>query len=124
MTKSGRSPKREMSKSADHIGFSGAAFELRADFGLRDAIAKVAPFLYPPDPFPLTPALSLRERENQGPRCANSKRLRLSNTLTMMLPPPEGEGWGEGEGALETEDHGSLAIGSRPSDFGLRISIS
>src|SRR5438876_5965767 len=43
-------------------------------------------------PFPLTPTLSLRERENQCPRCDHSKRLGLSNALPMMLPLPEGEG--------------------------------
>src|SRR5207244_13115459 len=61
-------------------------------------------------PFPLTPALSLRERENQGPRCNNSKGFGLSNALPTMLPLPEGEGRGEGERALESEDGGSLAI--------------
>src|SRR5437899_1377311 len=49
------------------------------------------------DPFPLTPALSLRERENQGPRCNNFKLLAFSNALPTLLPLPEGEGWGEGE---------------------------
>src|SRR5438552_18850821 len=48
-------------------------------------------------PFPLTPALSLRERENQEPRCKNSKRLGFSNALPTLFPLPEGEGWGEGE---------------------------
>src|SRR6266478_5759245 len=48
-------------------------------------------------PFPLTPALSLRERENQGPRWNNSKWRPFSNALPMILPLPEGEGRGEGE---------------------------
>ncbi len=48
-------------------------------------------------PFPLTPALSLRERENQGSHCDNFNRLGCSNALPMMLPLPEGEGRGEGE---------------------------
>src|SRR6266478_2717192 len=43
-------------------------------------------------PFPLAPTLSLRERENQCPRCEHSKRLGLSNALPMMLPLPKGEG--------------------------------
>src|SRR5439155_16495367 len=47
--------------------------------------------------FPLTPALSLRERENQRPRCDNSKWLGFSNALPIILPLPEGEGRGEGE---------------------------
>jgi hypothetical protein len=48
-------------------------------------------------PFPLNPALSLGERENQAPHCNNSKRLAFSNALPWMLPLPEGEGGGEGE---------------------------
>ena len=62
-------------------------------------------------PFPLTPALSHRERENQGRCCDNFKRLGLSNALPMMHPLPEGEGWGGGEWALERADGGNLAIG-------------
>src|SRR5258706_222736 len=44
-------------------------------------------------PFPLTTTLSLRERENQGPRCNNSKRFGLSNAPPTMLPLP-----GRGQG--------------------------
>src|SRR5437660_914795 len=50
-----------------------------------------------PKPFPLTPALSLRERENQAPHRNVSKRLLASHARPTMLPLPEGEGWGEGE---------------------------
>src|SRR5947208_11225708 len=46
-------------------------------------------------PFPLTPALSLRERENQGPRWNKSKQRPFSNAPPMILPLPEGEGRGE-----------------------------
>ena len=56
--------------------------------------------------------LSLRERENQGPRCDRSKRPGLLSTLPMMLPLPEGEGRGEGERALESADSRSFAVGS------------
>src|SRR5437879_11576193 len=42
---------------------------------------KVAPRWYLHDPFPLTPALSLRERENQGQRYENCKRLDFANAL-------------------------------------------
>src|SRR6266404_3767041 len=45
-------------------------------------------------PFPLTPALSLREREKQGLRRNNSKRLVFSNALPTMLPLPGGRGLG------------------------------
>src|SRR5437879_5364689 len=48
-------------------------------------------------PLPLTPTLSLRERENQGPRCDHSKRPGFPNALPMMLPLPGGEGRAEGE---------------------------
>ena len=79
---------------------------------ILEAVAKVPDLLYSQALFPLTPALSLRERENQGRRCDNSKGVGLSNTLPMMLPLPEGEGRGEGERALESADSRSLAIGS------------
>src|SRR5216684_2575307 len=71
-------------------------------------------------PFPLTPALSLRERENQGPGCSNSKRLGLSNALPMMLPLPEGEGRGELEQSVRIPE--SRDFCNRLSDFGFRIS--
>src|SRR6266436_5826003 len=77
-------------------------------------------------PFPLTPALSLRERENQGPRCNNSKRLAFSNPLPTMLPLPEGEGRGEGEQNVqvpERRDFGNrLSAFGFLSDFGPRVS--
>ncbi len=77
-----------------------------------EATVKVSRLLYSRVLFPLTPALSLRERENQGPRCGNSKWVGSSKTLLMMLPLPEGEGRGEGEPALESADSRSFAIGS------------
>src|SRR5438552_2747656 len=80
------------------------------EFG--ESIAKVAPLWYSHAPFPLTPALPLREREKQGPHCHNPERLGFSNALPTMLPLPEGEGRGEGERALEIADDGSFAIGS------------
>ena len=55
--------------------------------------------------FPLTPALSLRERENQEPRCDDSKWLGFTNTLPMMLPLPEGEGRGEGERSVRIPEN-------------------
>src|SRR5216117_1862351 len=72
-------------------------------FGIRNSEAncKTPAVLTFQGPFPLTPALSLRERENQGPRFGNSKRLGLSNALPMRPPLPEGEGRGEGERTVD-----------------------
>jgi hypothetical protein len=49
------------------------------------------------DLFPLTPALSLKEREPQGPSLGNPSAPRHATARPMVLPLPEGEGWGEGE---------------------------
>ena len=47
--------------------------------------------------FPLTPALSLGEREPQSTARANTNGLRFAERLAKILPLPKGEGWGEGE---------------------------
>jgi hypothetical protein len=47
--------------------------------------------------FPLTPALSLGEREPRIPSPWTTKRLGSSQAWQMSLPLPKGEGWGEGE---------------------------
>jgi hypothetical protein len=47
--------------------------------------------------FSLTPALSLREREQRSQSVENLWRASLAEALAMILPLPEGEGWGEGE---------------------------
>jgi hypothetical protein len=52
--------------------------------------------------FPLTLALSRREREHRIPRCNESRRSGLANTRRAILPLPKGEGQGEGEATLET----------------------
>src|ERR1019366_381199 len=49
--------------------------------------------------FPLTPALSLRERENAGQRVAETGTSEIVERLPSVLPLPKGEGWGEGEQA-------------------------
>src|SRR5262249_55895388 len=48
--------------------------------------------------FPLTPALSLRDRERtlSAPNDAD-----LIQRSQMVLPLPEGEGWGEGERSVQ-----------------------
>ena len=48
-------------------------------------------------PFPLTPALSLGEREQRTPRCDNSRIAGKLDTRRTILPFPKGEGRGEGE---------------------------
>ena len=57
----------------------------------QELIAKVAHLWYSHDLFPLTPALSLREREQRR------QRIGVVATRSLVLPLPEGEGWGEGE---------------------------
>jgi len=47
--------------------------------------------------FPLTPALSPREREVSRQSVGESKVLRTFNTRAWLFPLPEGEGKGEGE---------------------------
>jgi hypothetical protein len=49
------------------------------------------------DLFPLTPTLSLREREPGRPSLDNPNAPRRALTRPMVLPLPEGEGRGEGE---------------------------
>ncbi len=100
--------------------FLEVAFRVLLDFRFPEAIAKVVPLWYSHALFPLTPALSLGEREKQGgPRCANFRWLGFSNALPMIPPLPQGEGRGEEERALETAGTRCLAIGSRTSAFSL-----
>jgi len=49
------------------------------------------------DPFPLTPALSLRKRENPRQSVGASETVGLSNGRALLLPLLWGEGRGEGE---------------------------
>src|SRR3989442_11065356 len=72
---------------------------------------------YSHDPFPLTPALSLREREHRRQNIRKPEPLAVVGTRSLVLPLPEGEGRGEGERALEISDRGSFAIGSRNPKF-------
>jgi hypothetical protein len=52
--------------------------------------------------FPLTPALSLRERETHTPPLEYTWRGRFANALTTILPLSKGEGQGEGERDVQT----------------------
>ena len=47
--------------------------------------------------FPLTPTLSLGEREHQSTVGANPNGLRFADRQAKIPPLPKGEGWGEGE---------------------------
>ena len=50
------------------------------------------------DPFPLTPALSLRERGNRSQALDILRRASFAEARATMLPLPRGEGKGEGKG--------------------------
>ena len=51
-------------------------------------------------PFPLTPTLSLGERETSISRCSQSVRVRFGKRQPRIPPLPQGEGRGEGKGRL------------------------
>ena len=55
--------------------------------------------------FPLTPALSPRERGNPFPIQEETGRLGFTKRLTTRLPLPQGEGRGEGEADARTRQH-------------------
>jgi hypothetical protein len=61
--------------------------------------------------FPVTPALSLEERENHRARVRRFHASALLQRRLVRLPLPKGEGWGEGEGSnwpattCENESH-------------------
>src|SRR6266853_2162523 len=57
-----RTPNDGIAHAYSAFGFRTSDFGLLSDFGLREAIAKLTTFGYSHAPFPLTPALSLRER--------------------------------------------------------------
>src|SRR5438105_12670606 len=88
-------------------------FGFLSNFGIREAIATVAPLWYSHALFPFT----LREREHYPQRIRQPQPLGVVATRTLVLPLPQGEGRGEGELALETADSGSFTIGSRVSAF-------
>ncbi len=52
-------------------------------------------------PFPLTLALSLREREPRRPSLKNTKGTGIAGSLATVLLLPKGEGRGEGEADVQ-----------------------
>jgi len=70
--------------------------------------------------FPLTPALSLGERESRIPTLDKSERLGRANRLETILPLPRGEGRGEGEGQLRSPN--AHSVESRWNDCAKAIS--
>ncbi len=101
-------------------------------FGFREAIAKVPHLWYSHDPFPLTPALSLREREHDRQSIRQAEPLGAFARPSLVLPLPEGEGWDEGNGSwkLQTAEVLQLALHLRIfsafglRDFGFRVSAA
>src|SRR6266571_1582730 len=66
--------------------------------------------------FPLTPALSLGERENLPPRFRQSRASRFVAARDAVFPLPAGEGQGEGErDGANQNDRTNLASSTRPS---------
>ena len=55
--------------------------------------------------FPLTPALSLRERENGLQSRGIPGPDGLTNGLAVIPPLPKGEGWGEGKATVHISAH-------------------
>src|SRR2546422_10404757 len=72
-------------------------------------------------PFPLTPALSLGERECCRPVLRRSQAPRLHKSLTAIPPLPKGEGWGEGERTVGAP--GALELCGRPVRFVFMASV-
>jgi RND family efflux transporter MFP subunit len=72
--------------------------------------------------FPLTPTLSLGEREPRSPVFGECKRVISIGARASILPLPEGEGWGVGEPALRQQptrgsDEGAFRSGIPPARF-------
>jgi hypothetical protein len=55
-------------------------------------------------PFPLTPALSLRERGNRHQSVGKARRAGIIERRTQLLPLPMGEGRGEGNARIQIRE--------------------
>jgi hypothetical protein len=61
--------------------------------------------------FPLTPALSLRERENDRPSAGQPSCTGQFAVLAPLFPLPEGEGKGEGKEHIQSHKDASEFVG-------------
>src|SRR5438128_654999 len=68
--------------------------------------------------FPLTPALSLREREQRALRVLLWRPPVWVIKRTAILPLPEGEGWGEGEEGVRNSKCSDVCNDVRNDEIG------
>src|SRR5512138_2682376 len=64
--------------------------------------------------FPLTPALSLKERENRSQNLPFVKARGRFELRNIVLPLPKGEGWGEGKGNVRKQQRDSSRTSAAP----------
>jgi len=69
--------------------------------------------------FPLTPTLSLGEREKPRRRWDRAVRVGLARRWLTRLPLPKGEGWGEGESDVPTPGRAACRPRAEGSPEGL-----
>jgi hypothetical protein len=83
-----------------HFRAAAAAVKHAGLSGVKDASNFVARRGRGDGSFPLTPAISPRERESRIPSFDDGTYSLHADERTAFLPPPKGEGWGEGEEKL------------------------
>src|ERR1043166_979680 len=93
----------------------GEGEEDQSRYQVPEAIAKFGSFVFSHARFPLTPTLSLGEREEQGMRNDISQGVGCFRTPQQFLP--KGEGWGEGEHGPQKSRSMSNPIISRLPHF-------
>jgi hypothetical protein len=69
---------------------------------MTNAQSQLGSLLLAGGPFPLTPALSLWEREDRRQLVGKARRAGIIERRTQLLPLPKGEGWGEGKARVQT----------------------